>query len=79
MLRKLSAYASVALDNLCRRIGKLLRNKTAEIEVQDCALSELARCLVEDVRAFFAIGENQTAYENWKRERKSELKATEKK
>jgi len=80
MLRKLPVYVSVMLDDLCRRIGKLLSNKIAGIDIPDCVLSDLARCFVEDVRAFFAVDKNQTAYEKWKRERerKSELKATEK-
>ena len=52
MLRKITVYVSVVLDNLCHRVGKLLSNKTAEIDIPDCVLSDLARCFVEDVRAF---------------------------
>lgn len=80
MLRKLPVYVRVMLDSLCHRVGKLLSNKTAEIDNPDCVLSDLARCFVEDVRTFFTIDANQAAYEKWKRERerKNELKATEK-
>lgn len=66
----------IAINCLCQCVSALLRSKTAEIELPSHILTELARCFAKDITAFFAVAENQVAYEKWLQTRKQAMKKT---
>lgn len=69
----------IKLRILCRRISAIIFCKRAEIELQDHVLSDLARCFLADIRAFFAIETNQEAYKKWLQEHNQTAQNTNKK
>lgn len=76
MFNVLVTRVYLALEYLLHRASGLLRGKTAEIELPSHILTELARCFAKDITAFFAVAENQVAYEKWLQTRKQAMKKT---
>ena len=70
----------IGFKHLCERLRAILSDKNAKVEFPDHVLSDVARSVLPDIIAFFAIIENQVAYEKWKQERDRQkiLKTTEK-
>ena len=48
-----------------RFVIRFLTNKRAEVTIPDHVLTELARCFIKDIRAFFADADNQAKFERW--------------
>ena len=73
MLNKIILYIHAGLMLLIRWIRILLCDKSAECQLPDHILSDLARCFARDIPAFFADPANQEAYIKWLQKREQQL------
>lgn len=64
----------IALECLCQRASALLHNKTAEVNIPDHVIREMARCLLPDLIAFYESEEGKAAFVQWKAEREAKKK-----
>ena len=61
------------LRDLYRRVQTILSNNSAECQIPDDILAELARCFARDIPAFFVDPDNQEAYIKWLQAREQQL------
>lgn len=56
-------------------LKKILSDITAECRISDEAVESIAKCMLDDIAAFFATEEGKKEFEEWKT-KQSDLKAT---
>lgn len=69
----LARHLYIGFKCFCERLGAILNDKNAKVELPDHILSDVARSVLPDIIAFFAVIENQVAYEKWKQERDGQM------
>ena len=74
MLNPFFTRMSIALECLYQRLSALLRNKTAEANIPDYVIQEMARCLLPDLIAFYESEEGMAAFNQWKAEQDTKKK-----
>ena len=66
-------YLHIGAKYLCERLGAVLSDQKAKVELPGHVLSDVARSILPDIIAFFAVKENKVAYEKWKQERDRQM------